>query len=136
MKNSTHNKVTLEDGCTFAVERTPMLEASAAALVINKAIRAKAAELLPSAQALADSRASRASFFLAASKSLSITSSPVFRSAKKSAAEAQDHLSVLLLLASGKASNDAHAVTVRQWRALLAFFHQDLSTGSVSVHGG
>lgn len=129
-------KVTLEDGCTFVVERTPMRESLAAALVVNEIIRAKAVQLLPSALALSDSRASRASFFLATSKSLTIGSSPGFRSAIESAIEAQDYVNVLLLLSSGSATDDTHSVTVRQWRDLLKFFHQDLSIGSVPGHLG
>jgi hypothetical protein len=138
LMNTTRKTVKLDDGSTFEVEpvRLPGDEVDRLAVVVNDAIREKAASLLPSAQAMAEARATRVSFFRATGKSLSLGDGEMLRTAKTAALESEDRVSVLFLLAQGLSADEIRVVTVATWRDVLEFFKQNAAVGDISMIRG
>lgn len=126
--------VQLDDGSIFEVEsiRLPGEDVDRLAIVVNDTIREKASALLPSAQAMAEARATRLSFFRASGKSLALGDGEMHRAAKAGALESQERVAVLFLLAQGLSADEERVVTVAMWRDLLEFFMQNTAVGDVS----
>lgn len=138
MEHGDRRTVTLDDGSEFVVEaiRLPGAGIHTSALVVNDAIRAKSASLLAIAQAMAESRATRLSFFRATRQSLELEAGGPYAAAEDAARESNERVALLFLLAKGRSSGGGLVVTLTDWRDLLLFFKQDLTLGSASSTRG
>lgn len=135
--------VRLEDGSVFMVApvRSHGWSFLANAIVLNDHIKRKAAELLVPAQAMAQAKATRVSFFRRSREALhvgregGVPGEGVYERAEREAQEAQLRVEMLFALASGEGSVARRVITLSDWRDLLSFFHQDTSIGSVQEGG-
>ncbi len=131
--------VRLDDGSVFMVApvRAHGWSFSTGAIIPNDQIKRKAAELLESAQSMAQAKATRVNFFRRSRDALDVgvkggfPGEGVYERAEREAQEAQLRMEMLFALASGESVTGKRVITVSDWRDLLSFFFQDGSVGSV-----
>ena len=130
--------VRVEEGVEFLVApvRVHGLAFAANALVINPEIQKKAIELMPVAQAMATSKATRVNFFKRSRESLALAEAESILRAEQEAAEAAQRVNILFALAKGENTSGKRLIGVEQWREILAFFHQDMTIGAIQVLEG
>jgi hypothetical protein len=128
----------VEDGVEFLVApvRAHGRAFSANVLVVNATIQKKALELLPVAQAMATSKATRVNFFKRSRESLGLAEAASIRRAEQESAEASQRMEILFALAKGESTTGKRLIGVEQWREILAFFHQDAAVGAIQVLEG
>lgn len=92
--------VRVEEGVEFLVApvRVHGLAFAANALVINPEIQKKAIELMPVAQAMATSKATRVNFFKRSRESLALAEGESIQRAEQEAAEAAHRMNILFAL--------------------------------------
>ena len=133
MDHGDRKQIIAEDGSIYEMEavRVPN-NVLTHALVVNENMQAKAARLLPIAQRMAESKATRASFYRASERGLEVYGGRAFEQAEEGAREQAE---ALFLVAKGVSVEGKQVVTVERWRKIMACFHQDLALGSVAVGG-
>ncbi len=136
MDHGDRKQIIAEDGSIYEVEavRIPN-NVLTHALVVNENMQAKAARLLPIAQRMAESKATRASFYRASERGLEVYGGRAFAHAEEEAREAREQAEALFLVAKGVSVEGKQVVTVERWRKIMACFHQDLALGAVAVGG-
>lgn len=136
MDHGDRKQVIAEDGSIYEVEAIHIPNTVLThGLIVNEAMKAKAARLLPFAQKMAEARATRSSFYRASERSLDVYGGRAFAQAEEAAREAQEQAEALFLVAKGVASEGKRVVTVEMWRKIMACFHQDVTLGSMNVKG-
>jgi hypothetical protein len=125
--------VRVDEGVEFLVApvRAQGWAFTANALVVNPQIKQKALELLPVAQAMATSKATRVAFFMRSRESLGLGEASFFQRAEQEAAEASLRMEMLFAMAKGENAVGKRLIGVDHWREILVFFHQDVTTGAV-----
>jgi hypothetical protein len=130
--------IRVDDGVSFLAEpvRMPGWAFTAYAIVVTESVRQKALELLPSAQAMAASKATRVNFFSRSRESLGLEAAVAFQEAEQEAAAAEQRAQMLFALAKQENVMGSRVIGVEQWREILAFFNQDLSVGAAQTVEG
>ncbi|PUE56475.1 hypothetical protein B9Z44_14610 [Limnohabitans curvus] len=124
MGHGDRKQIIAEDGSVYEVEAVHIPNSVMThALVVNEEMRTKAARLLPVAQRMAESRATRASFCRA------------YAEAEEAARESREYAESLYLVAKGLSVEGKRVVTVELWRKIMACFYQDLALGALMVKG-
>lgn len=130
--------IRVDDGVSFLAQpvRMPGWAFTAHAVVVTESIRQKALELLPGAQAMAASKATRVNFFSRSRESLGLEAAVAFQQAEQEAAAAEQRAQMLFALAKQENVVGTRVIGVEQWREILAFFHQDMSVGAAQTVEG
>ena len=130
--------IRVDEGVEFLVApvRAQGWAFTANALVVNPQIKQKALELLPVAQAMATSKATREGFFKRSRESLGLNETVFFQRAEQDAAEASLRMEMLFALAKGENAVGRRLIGADQWREILAFFHQDVTIGAIQAMEG
>ncbi len=125
--------VQVDEGLIFMVApvRAPGSAFIANALIVNAMISDKARDLLLSAQAQAQAKATRLNFFRRSRESLGVTSSQAYERAEDESKLASQRVDVLFALAAGENAVGKKIISVDDWREILQHFQQDPSVGAV-----
>ena len=129
-----------EDGSVYMTVqvRAPGWSNVAGAIVVNEAIKQKAAQLLLAAGSMAASKATRLNFFRRSREALALGEAPsgeegAYERAEQEFQEAERRHEMLFALAMGENQAGKRIITVSDWRDILEFFLQDTSIGSVEL---
>ncbi len=134
MDHGDRKQIIAEDGSVYEVEAVHIPNSLMThAMVVNDEMKAKAARLFPVAQRMAESRATRASFYRASERSLEVYGGRAFAQAEEAARESREYAESLYLVAKGLSVEGKRVVTVELWRKIMACFYQDLALGALMV---
>jgi hypothetical protein len=136
MDHGDRKQIIAEDGSVYEVEAIHIPNSLMPhALVVNDEMKTKAARLLPVAQKMAESRATRASFYRASERSLEVYGGRAYVQAEEAACESREFAESLYFVAKDLSFEGKRVVTVELWRKIMACFYQDLALGALMVKG-
>ncbi len=134
MDHGDQKKWITEDGTAYDVVAVHIPNSVLTyALLVNESMQTKATRLLPIAQKMAESKATRASFYRATERSFDLYGGRAYAQAEEEARVAREQADLLFMVARGVSVEEKRVVTVEAWRKVLACFHQDLSLGATCI---
>ena len=126
MRHGDRKQVTADDGSIYEVEALRLPSAGTVnVLVVTGEMQAVAISLLPIAQRMAKSRATRAFFYKTSERRLEAFGERGFLQAEEASREANKYAQTLALVAEGVSIKGDQRVTLRTWQEVMAVFHQN-----------
>lgn len=126
MSHGDRKQVTTDDGSIYEVEALRLPSAGTVnVLVVTEEMQAVAISLLPIAQRMAKSRATRAFFYKTSERRLEAFGERGVLQAEEASREANKYAQTLALVAEGVSVKGDQRVTLRTWQEVMAVFHQN-----------